>query len=407
MKKLFLLILSVSILTIAFAQSGLPGTWNQNTAYASGSLVISNGSTYLAQQAVPSGTALTSSAYWQSLDSAVPTSTPGAAPTSTPDVTTAPTSTPAPTSGTDNNVTTTPTFKPGFRADGSQMDSSIPVYFDVDGYYDRNHDVRDNLKNQANDGVKAYEHYLNFGVSEDRMFDNSFVPLEYVSINTDLRVVFTDENGSVDLKKAVNHWFDFGMAEGRAGRFAMPTWFDAQQYMDNHNDVRDALDDNSSFGKDTEAWWHFYRIGAPQENRSWNDEEFTLDAYISLNQDVYVSFQNDDRTVDKKRAMYHYIYAGNSEGRVDTFSVPVWFNSSEYLGKYTDVAGGSWGTSTFKAFNHFFRFGALEGRTTSTFDLDAYISLNQDVWLDRQQDRFETVLHFIAYGYAENRKATY
>jgi hypothetical protein len=104
MKKLFLLILSVSILTIAFAQSGLPGTWNQNTAYSSGTLVISNGSTYLAQKAVPSGTALTSTAYWQSLDSAVPTSSPGTAPSSTPDVSSAPTSTPA----SDANTTVTP-----------------------------------------------------------------------------------------------------------------------------------------------------------------------------------------------------------------------------------------------------------------------------------------------------------
>ena len=108
------------------------------------------------------------------------------------------------------------------------MDPSIPDHFDVDGYYDRNHDVRNDLQDQPNDGVLAYEHYLNFGVSEDRMFDNDFVALEYVEINTDLRVVFTDENGSVDLIEAVNHWFNFGMTEGRDGRFAMPNWFDAQ-----------------------------------------------------------------------------------------------------------------------------------------------------------------------------------
>ncbi|MFL2913367.1 MAG: hypothetical protein ACJZ64_01890 [Opitutales bacterium] len=121
MKKLFLLILSVSILTIASAQSGLPGTWNQNTAYASGSLVISNGSTYLAQKAVPSGTALTSTAYWQSLDSAVPTSTPGTAPTSTPDVTTAPTSTPASDSNTStgNGGTSSPSDDPNLSNAGS------------------------------------------------------------------------------------------------------------------------------------------------------------------------------------------------------------------------------------------------------------------------------------------------
>lgn len=110
MKKLSLLILSVSILTISSAQSGLPGTWNQNSPYASGSLVISNGSTYLAQQQVPAGTALTSTAYWQSLDLAVPTSTPGSAPSTTPDVSTAPTSTPASDSNTStgNGDTSTP-----------------------------------------------------------------------------------------------------------------------------------------------------------------------------------------------------------------------------------------------------------------------------------------------------------
>ena len=100
MKNLFLFILSVSISTLAVAQNGLPGSWNQNTAYSSGDLVISNGNTYLAQQTVPSGAALTSTAYWLPLDSAVPTSTPGSAPTSTPDASTAPAATPA-----DNNTT--------------------------------------------------------------------------------------------------------------------------------------------------------------------------------------------------------------------------------------------------------------------------------------------------------------
>ena len=94
--KLFLLFtLMLSFLNITYAQStGLPATWNQNTAYSGGDLVISNGNTYLAQQTVPSGTALTSTAYWLSLDSAVPTNTPGTAPTNTPDTTTAPSTTP-------------------------------------------------------------------------------------------------------------------------------------------------------------------------------------------------------------------------------------------------------------------------------------------------------------------------
>ena len=283
----FLSFLSFFTLTVLSSLAQGPATWDQNTAYTHPALVLNGSTTYISLQDVPSGTAITSSTYWSTLDSQVPTTTPtGAESLTTPDA-----SEVSNLSAPDiNSSTTTSTFTPGYRRDGTPMDPSIPAHFDVDGYYDRNHDVRDDLQDEPNDGVLAYEHYLNFGVSEDRMFDNFFVPLEYVDINTDLRVEFTDENGSVDLIKAVNHWFNFGMSEGREGRFGMPIWFDAEQYMDSHNDVRDALDDNSSFGKDTEAWWHFYRIGAPQENRSWNDEEFTLDAYIALNQDVYVSF---------------------------------------------------------------------------------------------------------------------
>ncbi|MDC3335903.1 carbohydrate binding domain-containing protein, partial [Opitutales bacterium] len=52
--------------------SGLPTTWNQNTSYAKGALVISNAITYIAQQAVPAGTAITSTAYWLTLDSTSP-----------------------------------------------------------------------------------------------------------------------------------------------------------------------------------------------------------------------------------------------------------------------------------------------------------------------------------------------
>jgi hypothetical protein len=55
--------------------SGLPTTWNQNTSYAKGALVISNAITYIAQQAVPAGTAITSTAYWLTLDSTIPTTT--------------------------------------------------------------------------------------------------------------------------------------------------------------------------------------------------------------------------------------------------------------------------------------------------------------------------------------------
>ena len=83
----------------------------------------------------------------------------------------------------------------------------------------------------------AYNHYLDEGVTIDRMFDNDFVPREYLNIYVDLKVLFTDSEGNTDLVAATKHWFDYGRAEGRKGRFEMPEWFDAQAYQDTHHDV--------------------------------------------------------------------------------------------------------------------------------------------------------------------------
>ena len=132
MKLFSLFTLMLSLLNITYAQStGLPATWNQNSEYTIGSLVISNGSTYLAQQTVPSGTALTSTAYWLSLDSAVPTSTPGSAPTTTPDTSTAPSTTPT----SDANETGTPSDG------GSNTGSSRIKNISVRGYVGTGADV--------------------------------------------------------------------------------------------------------------------------------------------------------------------------------------------------------------------------------------------------------------------------
>jgi hypothetical protein len=78
MKTFLTLSIAFSLLLNVFAQSdssGLPVTWDQNTGYDAGKLVISNGSTYLALQTVPNGTPLTSTSFWVSLDSQVPETT--------------------------------------------------------------------------------------------------------------------------------------------------------------------------------------------------------------------------------------------------------------------------------------------------------------------------------------------
>ena len=117
MKIILTLSIAISLLLNVSAQSdssGLPSTWDQNTGYNTGELVISNGSTYLALQTVPNGTALTSTSFWVSLDLDVPSITVPSLPTDangvviTPDATEVATLN-TPTNNTDTNDNTTPT----------------------------------------------------------------------------------------------------------------------------------------------------------------------------------------------------------------------------------------------------------------------------------------------------------
>jgi len=70
-----------------FVVAQVPSDWDESSTYSAGALVISNGTTYIAQQDVnTAGTALTDTSYWLSLDAAAPSSAPTtSAPTTPPD----------------------------------------------------------------------------------------------------------------------------------------------------------------------------------------------------------------------------------------------------------------------------------------------------------------------------------
>jgi len=82
----FLSFLSFFTLIVLSSLAQGPETWDQNTAYTHPALVLNGSTTYISLQDVPSGTAITSSSYWSTLDSQVPTTTPtGAESLTTPD----------------------------------------------------------------------------------------------------------------------------------------------------------------------------------------------------------------------------------------------------------------------------------------------------------------------------------
>ena len=128
--------------------------WDQSKSLLKGDLVSYKSSQsadavyYYALQDVQAGITITSSAYWSTLDDYAETlSDPEGDPATfdTPDANEtqdlkAPETTTDSDPDGDSSGSSTSTFTPGYRRDGTPMDPSIPPYFDVDGYYDRNHD---------------------------------------------------------------------------------------------------------------------------------------------------------------------------------------------------------------------------------------------------------------------------
>ncbi len=73
----YTLIFLLSLLFPLLVKGQVPSRWSSAESYGSGSLVLDgNGVTYLAQQDVSAGTALSNTAYWKSVDSVAPTSAP-------------------------------------------------------------------------------------------------------------------------------------------------------------------------------------------------------------------------------------------------------------------------------------------------------------------------------------------
>jgi hypothetical protein len=92
----------------------------------------------------------------------------------------------------------------------------VPQGFSADGYFALNSDVAaafGSLPAPARSAA-AWMHYWNWGINEGRYMDAEFCADEYLALYSDLQAAF-----GTDRRRAVLHWFRFGRAEGRLGRF--------------------------------------------------------------------------------------------------------------------------------------------------------------------------------------------
>jgi hypothetical protein len=266
-----------------------------------------------------------------------------------------------------------------------------PSGFSPEAYLALNSDLAAALGSDHN---AAWQHYLNYGVTEGRTHSDSFSIDDYLSLNGDLAAAF----GS-DKKAALEHWFNYGVNEGRQALVVVESWpsgFSPSDYLALNSDLAAAL------GSDHNAAWEHYLNYGVTEGRSHSDS-FSVDDYLSLNGDLAAAFGSD-----KKAALEHWFNYGINEGRQALVVVESWpsgFSPSDYLARYSDLAA-AFGTDYNAAWEHYLNYGVTEGRSHSdSFSVDDYLSLNGDLAAAFGSDKKAALEHWFNYGMNEGRSA--
>ena len=182
-------------------------------------------------------------------------------------------------------------------------------------------------------------------------------------------------NGSKE--KALEHFIDYGMSEGRRGSAS----FDVQSYYNEYPDLRMA------FGSNLASYYEHYITNGRAEGRHGTgcseisgmatsrggrdysavyDPAYYLGAYPDLKK-AFTRGYGSVTLVDDAALLAHFVGCGMSEGRRGSAS----FDVQSYRCRYSDLRR-SFGTNLSLYYLHFIDFGKKEGRDGSPTDLSLY-----------------------------------
>lgn len=163
---------------------------------------------------------------------------------------------------------------------------------DLDLYYDVNKDV---ARAYGRDDQKLWEHLINFGVKEGRLFSYVYDPKYYAKINQDVQKAYGN-----DYTKILNHYLGAGAREGRQSSIE----FDVKYYMEKNKDLQ-----NAKFNY-LQATKHFVTTGL----KEWRETSptFNVRKYREY-KDLQNAFKDDCKKYYK-----HYLIFGQNEGRKAT-----------------------------------------------------------------------------------------
>lgn len=279
------------------------------------------------------------------------------------------------------------------------------LVFDPKYYMENNPDVKNAV---ADDPQRALEHFVNFGIKEGRVGRPEFNINYYKNKYTDLQQAFGN-----NLYSYYTHYMNFGIKEGRQAC----EHFEVFSYRARYADLRSAYGDNLeayvrhyiAFGKkegrNGSKDDSFYTVQFVQNGKIVNSQqvEFGHAAYTPNN---LFCMNGASLTFDKKYDIVtsdlvvnvdtRYLYNG-----VDYTDV---FNADYYINKYPDIKN-TYGTNGQMALSHFVSFGMNEGRLgNDAFNVISYRNRYSDLRRVFGNDLKSYYIHYIGFGKKENRE---
>lgn len=184
---------------------------------------------------------------------------------------------------------------------------------------------------------QAFDHLINFGLNERRLFS----PI--VDLN-----LYADSNPGLSFaglntpRQLFDHLSNFGVSEGRRFSFV----FDPSFY-------RNANSDLAAAGLSNEQLFNHFQTLGLNEGRA-SAITFNPSFYLSVNPDLQQAGFN------RQQALEHFRLIGINEGR----TASPFFNVRFYLASNPDL-GQAFGTNFREAFEHFILNGISEGRVAA------------------------------------------
>ncbi len=206
--------------------------------------------------------------------------------------------------------------------------------FDQDAYLKLNPDVKKAVEAGL---MTAEDHFLLYGIYENRECSNIFSVRQYLQLNVDINIAVKQQGLS-----AIEHFIDVGQGENRHWN----PLFNINDYLELNPDVKQAVQDGL-----TNATEHFLDVGI-DEKRNFSFV-FNLQDYLALNPDLAVQVQQG-----LINPIQHFFNFGQFEERECNKS---FFNIKYYLEANPDVKLEAQ-ADLISAIGHYVQFGLAENR---------------------------------------------